>query len=67
MKKEIVKPSQKAESRSPMGKLILVATVASGVVAAYMMYKRGASLPSIAMRTITNPVGSLVTEVKDAV
>jgi hypothetical protein len=31
------------------------------------MYRRGESIPSIAKRTVTNPVGSLVSEVKDAV
>jgi len=39
----------------------------SGCVAAYLMYRRGESLGTIARRTITNPVGSLVTEVKNAV
>jgi hypothetical protein len=47
--------------------VILFATFASGIVAAYLMYKRGESLPTIARRAITNPVGSLLTEVKDAV
>ncbi len=50
-----------------MRKVILFATVASGFVAAYLMYRRGESLGSIAKRTITNPVGSLVSEVKNAV
>jgi hypothetical protein len=47
-------------------KLITFATIASGVIAAYMMYRRGASLPSIAKQTLLNPVGSLVSEVKNA-
>jgi hypothetical protein len=52
--------------RSSLQKVILLATVVSGVVAAYLMYRRGESLGSIARRTITNPVGSLVSEVKDS-
>jgi hypothetical protein len=46
-------------------KLITFATIASGVIAAYMMYRRGASLPSIAKQTLLNPVGSLVSEAKN--
>jgi hypothetical protein len=38
--------------------------VVSGCVAAYLMYRRGESLGSIAKETIANPVGSLVSEVK---
>ena len=48
-----------------MNKLILFATIASGVVAAYLMYKRGESIGTIAKNAITNPIGSLVTEVKN--
>ena len=55
------------EKRSSARKLILLATVASGFVAAYLMYRRGASLGSIASQTLTNPVGSLVSEVKNPV
>jgi hypothetical protein len=55
------------EEHSSMRKMILYATVISGVVAAYMMYRRGESLGVIAKRTMTNPVGSLVSEVKDAI
>jgi hypothetical protein len=43
------------------------ATVISGFVAAYLMYRRGESLVSIARKTVTNPVGSLVSEVKNVV
>jgi hypothetical protein len=46
-------------------KLITFATIASGVIAAYMMYRRGTPLPSIAKQTLLNPVGSLVSEVKN--
>jgi hypothetical protein len=55
------------ESQSSMKKVILFATVVSGFVAAYLMYRRGESLGSIAKQTITNPVGSLISEVKTRV
>jgi hypothetical protein len=54
------------EGRSPLQRVILFATVVSGFVAAYLMYRRGESLGSIAKRTIINPVGSLVSEVKNS-
>jgi hypothetical protein len=38
------------------------ATVIAGFVAAYLMYRRGESLIAIARQTVTNPVGSLVSE-----
>jgi hypothetical protein len=50
--------------RSSMSKLILYATVISGFVAAYLMYRRGESLGTIAKQAVTNPVGSLISEVK---
>ena len=50
-----------------MRKVILLATVVSGLVAAYLMYRRGETLGAIAKQTVTNPVGSLVSEVKNAV
>jgi uncharacterized protein (DUF697 family) len=53
-----------AESRRSMSKLILFATIASGVIAAYLMYRRGESLGTIAKQAVTNPIGSLMTEVK---
>ena len=55
------------ETQSSMKKLIFYATVIAGFVAAYMMYRRGESLGTIAKQTITNPVGSLVSEVKNTV
>jgi hypothetical protein len=55
------------ESQSSMKRVILFATVVSGFVAAYLMYRRGESLGSIAKQTITNPVGSLISEVKTRV
>jgi hypothetical protein len=47
-------------------KLIVWGSVISGVVAAYLMYKRGTPILDIAKKTITNPVGSLVTELRGA-
>jgi hypothetical protein len=55
------------ETQSTMRKVILLATVVSGFVAAYLMYQRGETLGAIAKQTITNPVGSLISEVKSAV
>jgi hypothetical protein len=55
------------ETRSSFRKLIFFATVASGVIAAYLMYRRGESLGSIARQAITNPIGSMVTEVKNTI
>jgi len=53
-----------AETRTSMSRVILFATIASGVIAAYLMYRRGESIGTIAKQAITNPIGSLVTEVK---
>jgi hypothetical protein len=55
------------EAHSSIGKAILYVTVISGFVAAYLMYRRGESMVSIARKTVTNPVGSLISEVKNAV
>ena len=55
------------EGRSSLQTAILLATVVSGCVAAYLMYRRGESLGFIATQTITNPIGSLVSEVKNSV
>jgi hypothetical protein len=52
---------------SSFSKIIVYATVISGFVAAYLMYRRGESLVAIARQTVTNPVGSLVSEVKNVV
>lgn len=49
-----------------MKKLFFWASVISGVAAAYMMYKRGESIGSIARQTLNNPVGTLAHEVKEA-
>jgi hypothetical protein len=54
-----------AETRgASLNRLILFATIASGVIAAYLMYKRGEPIGAIAKNTIANPIGSLVNEVK---
>jgi hypothetical protein len=55
------------ETQGGLRKVIFYATIISGFAAAYLMYRRGESIGSIAKRTITNPVGSLVSEVKNAV
>jgi hypothetical protein len=53
------------EAHSSISKAILYVTVISGFVAAYLMYRRGESLVSIARKSVTNPIGSLVSEVKN--
>ena len=58
---------ERIETHSTLSKLIVYATVISGFVAAYLMYKRGESLVAIARKTVTNPVGSLVSEVQNVV
>ncbi len=47
-------------------KLIVWGSVLSGVVAAYLMYKRGTPLLTIARKTVINPVGALVGELRGA-
>jgi hypothetical protein len=47
-----------------MRRIFYYATLAAGVAAAFLMYRRGASLTDIAKNTIINPVGSFVNEVK---
>jgi predicted NAD/FAD-binding protein len=47
-------------------KIIVVGSVISGVVAAYLMYRRGTPLFTIARKTIANPVGALVGELRGA-
>ncbi len=62
-----MKANKFPEGRSSLQKAILLTTVVSGFVAAYLMYRRGESLGSIAKQTIINPVGSLVSELKNSV
>ena len=58
--------NREMEERGSVRKLFFYATVISGIVAAYLMYRRGESLGSIARQTITNPLGTLASEVKNA-
>lgn len=48
-----------------MRRLAVWGTLAAGAVAAYFMYRRGESLISIARKTMGNPVGALVSEVRN--
>ena len=43
-------------------RLFFWATIIAGAAAAYLMYRRGEPVGTIAVRTVTNPVGSLVSE-----
>ncbi len=56
---------EQIEANSTFAKVLFYTTIVSGVVAAYLMYRRGESLVSIARKTVTNPVGSMVSEVKN--
>ena len=47
-----------------MRKVIFWTTILSGAIAAYLMFKRGESLGTIASQATTNPVGSLLGELK---
>jgi hypothetical protein len=58
---------EQIEAHSTLSKAILYATVISGFVAAYLMYRRGEPMFSIARKTVADPVGSLVSEVKNVV
>lgn len=58
---------EQVEAHSTLSKIIVYATVFSGFVAAYLMYRCGESMVSIARKTVTNPVVSLVSEVKNVV
>lgn len=49
-----------------MRRVLFWVTVTSGVIAAYMMFRRGEPLSQIAQKTVINPVGSLVNELKSA-
>jgi putative effector of murein hydrolase len=58
---------EQIEAHSTFGKVLFYATIVSGVVAADLMYRRGESMVSIARKTVTNPVGSMVSEVKNII
>ncbi|HLI77044.1 MAG TPA: hypothetical protein VKV02_08865 [Acidobacteriaceae bacterium] len=47
-----------------MKRLSFWLTVIAGATAAYLMYRRGESIPSIAKSAMTNPLGTFAAEVK---
>ena len=47
-------------------KIFFWGTVIAGVTAAYLMYRRGEQLGTIAVKTVTNPVGTFVSELETA-
>lgn len=49
-----------------MKRLSFWLTILAGGTAAYLMYKRGESLPTIAKNAMTNPIGTFANEVKQA-
>jgi hypothetical protein len=49
-----------------MKRALFWGTIVAGAVAAYLMYRRGEAVGTIAVRTVTNPVGSLVSELQTA-
>lgn len=49
-----------------MKRLLFWGTILSGVAAAYLMYRRGAPIGTIATQTIANPVGTLANELQNA-
>ena len=62
-----MKTEGQLETQNSINKMIVFATLVSGVIAAYLMYRRGETFLSIAKQTVTNPVGSMVAEVKNVV
>ncbi len=49
-----------------MRNVIFWSIVGAGAIAAYLMYRRGVSVPTIARETIEHPVGSFVREAQNA-
>jgi hypothetical protein len=47
-----------------MKRALFWGTIIAGAVAAYLMYRRGESVGAIAVKAVTNPVGSLVSELQ---
>lgn len=47
-----------------MKKLLFWGTALSGLTAAYLMYRRGESLPNIARKAGLHPISSLINELK---
>lgn len=58
---------EQVKAHTTLSKVILYATVVSGFVAAYLMYRRDEFTLSIARKIVTNPVRSMVSEVKNVV
>ena len=50
-----------------MRRIFFWATILSGAAAAYLMYRRGQPFSQIAEQTLTHPIGSLASEIKQAV
>ena len=50
-----------------MKRVVFWGTIAAGAAAAYLMYRRGESVVTIARRIFVNPVGSFAAEVRQAV
>lgn len=50
-----------------MKRLIFWGTILAGGAAAYLAYKRGEYVTTIAKRTFTNPLGTFASEVKQAI
>lgn len=50
-----------------MKRLFFWGTIAAGAAAAYLMYRRGESLPTIAKKIINNPIGTFTSEIRQAV
>ena len=49
-----------------MKRLFFWTTIAAGTAAAYLMYRRGESLGTIAKTAFSNPIGTFASEVKQA-
>lgn len=49
-----------------MKRLSFYLTLVAGATAAYLMYRRGESLPKIARKAMLNPIGTFASEIKQA-
>ena len=47
-----------------MKRFLFITTIAAGVVAAYLMQKRGETLGTIVKKIVSNPLGALAEELK---
>jgi len=50
--------------RQTASRIVAIVTFGAGALAAYLMYRRGASPFSIAKDALLNPIGSLASELK---